>query len=300
MTDLRVRVPATSANLGPGFDSFGVALPLVADFELRPARTWSVSVEGDGEGIPTGEDNLFVRAARATASAAGRLLAAHLVTQRSAIPLARGLGSSAAAIVGGCVAANAVLGDPLDRRTLLRIASDVEGHADNVAAALYGAFTLTLPTDDGPSATRLAFPSAWRICLFIPSQSLSTEEARAVLPQSVSRADAVFNLSHAAALIAAVLRADGPLLSLAMEDRLHQPARLRLVPALEEIVASARAAGAFGAALSGAGPSVIAVAPARLAPRVIAAMEDAAAGAGAGGRARVLRVRAAGATVHRS
>jgi len=300
MTDLRVRVPATSANLGPGFDSFGVALPLVADFELRPARTWSVSVEGDGEGIPTGEDNLFVRAARATASAAGRLLAAHLVTQRSAIPLARGLGSSAAAIVGGCVAANAVLGDPLDRRTLLRIASDVEGHADNVAAALYGAFTLALPTDDGPSATRLAFPSAWRICLFIPSQSLSTEEARAVLPQSVSRADAVFNLSHAAALIAAVLRADGPLLSLAMEDRLHQPARLRLVPALEEIVASARAAGAFGAALSGAGPSVIAVAPARLAPRVIAAMEDAAAGAGAGGRARVLRVRAAGATVHRS
>ena len=300
MTDLRVRVPATSANLGPGFDSFGVALPLVADFELRPARTWSVSVEGDGEGIPTGEDNLFVRAARATASAAGRLLAAHLVTQRSAIPLARGLGSSAAAIVGGCVAANAVLGDPLDRRTLLRIASDVEGHADNVAAALYGAFTLALPTDDGPSATRLAFPSAWRICLFIPSQSLSTEAARAVLPQSVSRADAVFNLSHAAALIAAVLRADGPLLSLAMEDRLHQPARLRLVPALEEIVASARAAGAFGAALSGAGPSVIAVAPARLAPRVIAAMEDAAAGAGAGGRARVLRVRAAGATVHRS
>ena len=300
MTDLRVRVPATSANLGPGFDSFGVALPLVADFELRPARTWSVSVEGDGEGIPTGEDNLFVRAARATASEAGRLLAAHLVTQRSAIPLARGLGSSAAAIVGGCVAANAVLGDPLDRRTLLRIASDVEGHADNVAAALYGAFTLTLPTDDGPSATRLAFPSAWRICLFIPSQSLSTEEARAVLPQSVSRADAVFNLSHAAALIAALLRADGPLLSLAMEDRLHQPARLRLVPALDEIVASARAAGAFGAALSGAGPSVIAVAPARLAPRVIAAMEDAAAGAGAGGRARVLRVRAAGATVHRS
>jgi len=300
MTDLRVRVPATSANLGPGFDSFGVALPLVADFELRPARTWSVSVEGDGEGIPTGEDNLFVRAARATASEAGRLLAAHLVTQRSAIPLARGLGSSAAAIVGGCVAANAVLGDPLDRRTLLRIASDVEGHADNVAAALYGAFTLTLPTDDGPSATRLAFPSAWRICLFIPSQSLSTEEARAVLPQSVSRADAVFNLSHAAALIAALLRADGPLLSLAMEDRLHQPARLRLVPALDEIVGSARAAGAFGAALSGAGPSVIAVAPARLAPRVIAAMEDAAAGAGAGGRARVLRVRAAGATVHRS
>jgi homoserine kinase len=300
MTDLRVRVPATSANLGPGFDSFGLALPLCADFEVRPARSWSVVVDGDGDGIPTGEDNLFVRAARATASAAGQSLGAHQVTQRSAIPLARGLGSSAAAIVGGCVAANAALGDPLDRRTLLRIASEVEGHADNVAAALYGAFTLTLPTDDGPAATRLAFPSAWRICLFIPSGSLSTEQARAILPSSVTRADAVFNLSHAAALIAALLRADGALLSLAMEDRLHQPARLRLVPALDDIVGAARAAGAFGAALSGAGPSVIAVAPARLAPRVIAAMEEAAAAAGAGGRARLLRVRAAGATVHRA
>lgn len=297
---LRVRVPATSANLGPGFDSFGVALPLVADFDLRPARTWSVSVEGDGDGVPTGEDNLFVVAARATAAAAGASLPAHHVSQRSAIPLARGLGSSAAAIVGGCVAANAALGNPLDRRTLLRVASEVEGHADNVAAALYGAFTLTLPTEDGPAATRLAFPSGWRVCLFIPSQSLSTEQARSVLSPSVTRADAVFNLSHAAALIAALLRADGALLSLAMEDRLHQPARRRLVPALDAIVAASRAAGAFGAALSGAGPSILAVAPARLAPRVIAAMEEAAAAAGAGGRARVLRVRAAGATVERA
>ena len=299
MTDLRVRVPATSANLGPGFDSFALALPLCADFEVRPARAWSVSVDGDGEGIPAGDDNLFVRGARATAAAAGAAVAAQHVTQRSAIPLARGLGSSAAAIVGGCVAANALLGDPLDRRTLLRVASEVEGHADNVAAALYGAFTLTLPTDHGPVATRLAFPSAWRVCLFVPSRSLSTEKARGVLPVSVSRADAVFNLSHASALIAAVLRADGALLSLAMQDRLHQPARLRLVPALDDIVAAARGAGAFGAALSGAGPSVIAVAPARLAPRVIGAMEEAAEGAGAGGRARVLRVRAAGATVQR-
>lgn len=297
MTELRVRVPATSANLGPGFDSFGLALPLVADFDLRPARSWSVSIEGEGGGIPTGEDNLFVVAARATAAAARTSLPSQHVTQRSAIPLARGLGSSAAAIVGGCVAANALLGEPLDRRTLLRVASEVEGHADNVAAALYGAFTLTLPTDHGPAATRLAFPSAWRVCLFIPSESLSTEQARGVLSSSVTRADAVFNLSHAAALIAALLRADGALLSLAMDDRLHQPARLRLVPALTDIVAAARAAGAFGAALSGAGPSVLAVAPARLAPRVIAAMEEAAAGSGAGGRGRVLRVRAAGATV---
>lgn len=297
MTELRVRVPASSANLGPGFDSFAVALPLLAEFDTKPARAWSVAA--DGEGLPRGDDNLFVVAARATAKAARAELVPQHVTQRSAIPVGRGLGSSAAAIVGGCAAANALLGAPLDRRTLLRVASEVEGHADNVAAALYGAFTLTLPGDHGPTTTRLAFPRAWRICLFVPSAQLSTREARAVLQRMVSREDAVFNLAHAAALVAALLRADGALLSLAMEDRLHQPARLALVPALGEIAAAARAAGAFGAALSGAGPSVLAIAPARLAPRVVAAMEESAAAAGSPGRARMLRARAAGATVHR-
>jgi homoserine kinase len=297
VSDLRIRVPASSANLGPGFDSFALALPLLAEFELRPAKAWSVAVDGDGQGIPAGDDNLFVVAARATAKAAGRELVAQHVTQRSAIPIARGLGSSAAAIVGGAVAANALLGEPFDRRTLLRIASEVEGHADNVAAALYGAFTVALPDDGGPVATRLVFPRTWRICLLIPGRPLSTEEARAILPSQVSRDDAVFNVAHAAALIAAVMRSDGALLALAMADRLHQPARTKLVPALGEIIAAAREAGAFGAALSGAGPSVLAVAPARLAARVVSAMEEAAEAAGVPGRGRVVRVRAAGAQV---
>jgi homoserine kinase len=297
MSELRVRVPATSANLGPGFDSFAVALPLLAEFELRPAKTWSVTIEGDGQGIPADDENLFVVSARAAARTANRELIPQHVTQRSAIPSARGLGSSAAAIVGGVVAANALLGEPFDRRTLLRIASEVEGHADNVAAALYGAFTVALPDEGGPVATRLVFPRTWRVCLLIPGRPLSTEEARAVLPAQVSRDDAVFNVAHAAALIAAVMRSDGALLALAMVDRLHQAARTELVPALGEIIAAAREAGAFGAALSGAGPSVLAVAPTRLAPRVVAAMEEAAASAGVPGRGRVVRVRAAGAQV---
>jgi homoserine kinase len=299
LSELRVRVPATSANLGPGFDSFAVALPLLAEFELRPAKTWSVTVEGDGQGIPADDQNLFVVSARAAARSANRELVPQHVTQRSAIPNARGLGSSAAAIVGGVVAANALLGEPFDRRTLLRIASEVEGHADNVAAALYGAFTVALPDEGGPVATRLVFPRMWRICLLIPGRPLSTEEARAVLPAQVSRDDAVFNVAHAAALIAAVMRSDGALLALAMVDRLHQAARTELVPALGEIIAAAREAGAFGAALSGAGPSVLAVAPTRLAPRVVSAMEEAAATAGVPGRGRVVRVRAAGAQVLR-
>lgn len=298
MSELRVRAPATSANLGPGFDSFAIALPLLAEFELRPARTWSVAYESDGEGMPADPaDDLFVTAARAAAKAAKAHLAPQHVTQRSAIPLGRGLGSSAAAIAGGVAAANAILGEPLDRRTLLRVASEVEGHPDNVAAALYGGMTVALPTGEGPAVVRAAFPRAWRICVLVPKRRLTTKEARAALPASVSRADAVFNLSHAAALVAAILRADGALLSLAMRDRLHEPARARLVPGLEEVTAAARAAGAFGAALSGAGPAVIAVAPARLAPRVVAAMEEAAESSGSSARARVLRVRAAGVQV---
>ena len=292
---MKVRVPASSANLGPGFDSFAIALPLLAEFELRPARAWSVN--GADDGVPLGDENLFVVAARAVAKAAGANLPAQHVEQRSAIPIARGLGSSAAAIVGGAVAANALLGDPLDRRSLLGVASEVEGHADNVAAALYGGLTIALPDAGGPVATRITFPRGWRVCVFIPGTSLATEKARGILPPQVSRADAVFNLAHAAALVAAVLRSDGALLSLAMNDRLHQPMRTSLVPALAEIIAAARGAGAFGAALSGAGPSVLAIAPVRLAPRVLSAMEETAAAHGVGGRGRALRVRAAGAQV---
>lgn len=292
---MKVRVPASSANLGPGFDSFAIALPLLAEFELRPARAWSVN--GADDGVPPGDENLFVVAARAVAKAAGANVPAQHVEQRSAIPIARGLGSSAAAIVGGAVAANALLGDPLDRRSLLGVASEIEGHADNVAAALYGGLTIALPDGGGPVATRITFPRGWRVCVFIPGTSLATDKARGILPPQVSRADAVFNLAHAAALVAAVLRSDGALLSLAMNDRLHQPLRTSLVPALAEIIAAARGAGAFGAALSGAGPSVLAIAPVRLAPRVLSAMEETAAAHGVGGRGRALRVRAAGAQV---
>ena len=292
---MRIRVPASSANLGPGFDAFAVALPLLAEFELRPARAWSMAAAGDG--VPQDEENLFVVAARAVGVAAGAGLPAQHVEQRSAIPIGRGLGSSAAAIVGGAVAANALLGEPLDRRSVLRVASEVEGHADNVAAALYGGLTIALPEDGGPVATRIAFPRTWRACVFIPTNALATKDARMVLGDLVPRVDAVFNIAHAAALVAAVLRSDGALLSLAMSDRLHQPARTSLVPALAEIIAAARDAGAFGAALSGAGPSVLAIAPVRLAPRVVSAMEETAAAHDVGGRGRVLRVRAAGAQI---
>jgi homoserine kinase len=295
MTELRVRVPATSANLGPGFDSFAVALPLLAEFDVRVMRGYEVRVEGDGDGVPTGASNLVAVAARATAKAAKQQLQGLHVVQRSTIPTARGLGSSAAAIVAGCVAANEVLGRPLDRRSLLRTAAAVEGHPDNVAAALLGGFTIAAPSNEGPFAMSLAFPRAWRTVVFVPERKLSTHQARSVLPRQVARADAVFNLAHTALFVAAVLRKDGTLLRAAMRDRLHEPARLRLVPALDFIAGAARAAGAFGAVLSGAGPSVLAIAPARLAPRVASAMAAVAEEEGWPGEASVMRVRAAGA-----
>jgi homoserine kinase len=295
MSDLRIRVPATSANLGPGFDAFAIALPLLAEFEVRRARGYEVRVDGDGAGIPSGSANLVVIAARATAKAAKTHLEGLHVVQRSDIPLARGLGSSAAAIVAGCVAANEVLGRPLDRQSLLRTAAAVEGHPDNVAAALLGGFTIAAGSRDGPIATRLAFPRGWRVVVYVPERTLSTKSSRAVLPRRVARADAVFNLAHSALFVAAVLRNDGPLLTIAMHDRLHEPTRLRLVPALDFIARAARRAGAFGAVLSGAGPSVLAIAPARLAPRVAAAMTAVAEEEEWAGETHVMRVRAAGA-----
>lgn len=299
MSELRLRVPATSANLGPGFDAFALALPLLAEFEVRSGRGYEIRIEGDGDGIPTGRANLVLVAARATAKAAKQQLTGLHVTQRSAIPTARGLGSSAAAIVAGCIAANALLGHPLDRRTLLRTAADVEGHPDNVAAALLGGFTIAVPSSDGPIAASFAFPRKWRTVIYVPGRSLSTLEARAVLPKRVARADAIFNLAHASLFVASVLRGDGTLLRTAMRDRLHEPARLRLIPALDFVGRAARAAGAFGAVLSGAGPSVLAVAPTRLAERVAAAMTAVGEEESWPGTAYVLRVRTIGAQVRR-
>ena len=295
MKALRVRVPATSANLGPGFDAFALALPLLAEFEVRTSRGYEVRIEEDGDGIPSGASNLVVVAARATAKAARQQLAGLQIVQRSSIPTARGLGSSAAAVVAGCVAANEVLGRPLDRQSLLRTAARVEGHPDNVAAALMGGFTIAAPSNEGPLATSLAFPRAWRAVIFVPERRLSTHQARSVLPRRVARADAVFNLAHTALFVAAVLRKDGTLLRMAMHDRLHEPARMRLVPALDFVGRAARAAGAFGAVLSGAGPSVLAIAPTRLAPRVAAAMAAVGEEEGWLGAAHVMRVRAIGA-----
>jgi homoserine kinase len=211
------------------------------------------------------------------------------------IPAARGLGSSAAAWVGGLLAGNALLGAPLTRETVLRLAARSEGHPDNVAAAVFGGLTISCATPDGVTAIPLPVPPSLAWVVLVPGVTSSTAEARALLPAAVPRADAVFNVQRVALLLASLQAGRPAALATALDDRLHQPYRLKLFPWMPEVAAAARAAGALGCVLSGAGPSLLAVV-AGDGHAVGRAMEAALRGAGLPGAARVLDVDAAGAT----
>ncbi len=257
-----VRVPATIANWGPAFDALGVAVTVYNTVQAQASPSPSVYVGGYGaETLPADSTNLVYRAAAAVAQRTGQR-ANFSVRCHNTIPPGRGLGSSAAAIVGGAVAANEVLGRPLGRDDLLDLVWRLEGHPDNVAPALLGGAVLTVVTDDGLRWTRIV-PS-WDVALVVavPEFAVATERARAVLPTHVPFADAVANVSRSAWLVAAMLTGRPELLATAMEDRLHQPYRRSLVPGMQEVFTAARRAGAYAAALCGSGPSVLAVAPA--------------------------------------
>jgi homoserine kinase len=294
---VHVRVPATSANLGPGFDALGLALMLHNDVTAVEADTVTVRVQGEGAGrLPTGGDNVIARGVRLAYEAAGRSFKGCAITCVNRIPTARGLGSSAAAWVGGLVAGNALLGEPLSREALLTLAARAEGHPDNVAAALLGGLTVSCATATGVSALTLPVPRGLTWVALIPSISSSTAQARAVLPASVPREDAVFNVQRVALLLAAFQVGRLDALPTALDDRLHQPYRRVLFPWMDAIAAAARAAGALGCVLSGAGPSLLA-AVAGDGHAVARAMEAALAAAGLAGTARPLPVDSAGATV---
>ena len=257
--NVRVRVPATSANLGPGFDALGLALALHNDVELAEADAVTVAVAGEGaDQLSRDASNVVVRGARLVFHEVGRPFKGLVVSCVNRIPLSRGLGSSAAAWLGGLAGANALLGSPLDRPALLTLATGAEGHPDNVAAALLGGLTVAAETATGVVAVRLPTPAALRWVVAVPSLMSSTAEARAVLPSHVSRADAVFNVQRVALLLASLQADRLDLLRDAMDDRLHQPYRLKLFPWMSEVAAAARAAGALGCVLSGAGPCLLA------------------------------------------
>ena len=293
---VHVRVPATSANLGPGFDALGLALALHNEIVAEEADGVTVKIDGEGaDRLARDGGNVVARGVRLAYEAAGRGFKGCALQCVNRIPTARGLGSSAAAWVGGLVAGNALLGSPLSREALLALAARAEGHPDNVAAAVFGGLTVSCATADGVTAVTLPVTGSLAWVVLVPEVTSGTAEARALLPRSIPREDAVFNVQRVALLLADLQTALPAALTVALEDRLHQPYRLKLFPWMPEIAAAARAAGALGCVLSGAGPSLLAVV-AGDGTSVARAMEEAARRAGVPGKARALDVDAAGAT----
>jgi homoserine kinase len=284
---LRISVPASSANLGPGFDCLAVALELRNEVVVRHAAGGDVRVTAEGEGadgIPSGPSNLFVRAF----AAAGTEAAGLSVAMRNRIPLARGLGSSAATIAAGVAAGLAWRGD--GDGGALPLAAQLEGHPDNVAAALLGGVTVAWTAAGGARALRLSDPPVDLVCV-VAAEELSTARARAALPAQVAHADAVHTAGRAALLVAALERGQTDAIADALDDRLHEPYRAPLVPLLAAVRDRIAGSAALGATLSGAGPSVLVWCERGGAEPVAAAL------AGLGARVLPLAVAADGVTV---
>jgi homoserine kinase len=253
-----VRVPGSSANLGPGFDALGMALDLYLDCRFRPAAELRICAHGrDASLISTGEDNLIWQTALRVACDVNRQMPPIELEIINDIPIGKGLGSSAAALTAGVVIASEILGLGWDPHRVLDEAAQIEGHPDNVAACVLGALVASAIDSDGRArAVRMDLNPHYGVAVVVPDYILPTSEARRVLPDSYSRADAVFNVQRSAMLIVALATGVTSAFPTALEDRMHQPYRLPLVPGLEEVV-NLRAPGLLGCALSGAGPSIL-------------------------------------------
>ncbi len=267
-----VRVPASSANLGPGYDAMAAAVSL--HLELEVEETGEFSLDPGGLEVSTGRDNLLVRAFESLHSADG--IAFRL---RSEIPLARGLGSSAAAIVAGLFAADHLFELALSKQEMLARATEIEGHPDNVAAAIYGGFVVCGEgPDGGPMAARFDPPEGLEGIVVIPPEEVSTKLAREAIPAEVPLADAVANVSAAALLVLGLRSADLDLVARGLHDHIHQPRRRDLYPRSMEIVDASTELGALGATISGAGPTVLVWTTWQDAGNVVAALEERCAG----------------------
>ncbi len=249
-----VRVPASSANLGPGYDVLAAALSL--ELELEVTETGEFTVDASPDEVPLDRSNLCVRAFEHLHPADGLRFEI-----RSQVPLARGLGSSAAAIVAGLVAADHMFELGLERETIYAHAVELEGHPDNVAAALYGGFVLCpSPEADGaalPAPVRIEPPEGLEAVLVLPDETVPTAEARAAMPAAVPITDAVANVAAASQLVLGIERSDLTLIARGLADRLHQPARRPLYERSMDLLARARELGAIGATISGAGPALM-------------------------------------------
>ena len=299
-----VRVPGTSANCGPGFDCLGLATTIYNYLDLTLLHGNKIVVEAAGEGaenIPRGKRNLTWQAVQRLLQEVGREtdFKGAIIRTKNNVPISRGLGSSSTAIVGGLVAANEILGAPLTRQELLKLATELEGHPDNVAPALFGGFTVSV-MDKGAVQTFSFQPRIkLKLIVAVPDFELSTRLARKVLPKNISMKDAIFNVSRASMLIAALVEGREDLLPLAFDDALHQPYRKKLVPGMTEVFEAAKAAGALGAAISGAGSCLIAFTTTRsgLEEKISSAMVEEFKAHGVKSKALILNVDKRGAKV---
>lgn len=253
-----VRVPASSANLGPGFDALGVALGIYLQCRFRKSESLSIRASGrDAESISTGADNLIWQTAVAVAENARMPISPIELEIANEIPIGKGLGSSAAALTAGVVIADSLLGLGWKPLRILDEAARLEGHPDNVAACVLGSIVASAIDAGGVArAVRVELPRRFGIAIVVPDFVLPTSKARGVLPDCYSREDAIFNVQRAALLVAALATGSITAFPTALEDRFHQPYRVRLVPGLDDIL-KLRAPGLLGCALSGAGPSIL-------------------------------------------
>lgn len=263
-----VKVPATTANLGPGFDCLGLALPLYNEItveeQVMPGSGIEINIIEDSEtfdtlSIPKDENNIVYKAIELLYNFVGQSVSDIKITIKTNIPVTRGLGSSASVIVGGLVAANELLGRPADKAVILSIASEVEGHPDNVAPAIFGGFCLSCMENDGSvSYSKIPWPSDWKLTVIIPDYELDTKIARSVLPSNISIKDAAFNIRKCAMLVDSVYRQDAESMKKCLKDKLHQPYREQLIKGFKELSEFLENKDdILGCVISGAGPTIL-------------------------------------------
>lgn len=268
-----VKVPATTANIGPGFDCLGMALPVYNTITIEetvlPGTGVEINVLADNDSIdqlsldhvPSDENSIVYKAVELLYNSIGQSPSELKINIHSNIPVARGLGSSSSVIVGALIAANELLGRPADEIALLSIACEIEGHPDNITPAIVGGLVISSQEEDGSVVYRkLEWPSEWAVTVCVPDFELSTDIARSVLPKEVPMKDAIFNAKRLAMFVQAVHTKDSELMKLALQDRLHQPYRMKLVPGLDKIIDNLRHFdNVLGCVLSGAGSSILVI-----------------------------------------
>ncbi len=260
---ISVQTPATIANLGCGFDCFGLALPvyntITIEETIMPGSGIEINIlDTDSTNVPTDKNNIAYKAIELLYNFVGQTPGELKITIKTGIPVAKGMGSSASVIVGGLIAANELLGRPADETVLLSIANEIEGHPDNTTPAFVGGMTISIVDDAGAVKYRkLPWPKDWKIMVCVPDFELATDISRSVLPECFPKKDVVYNLRRASLFVDAVYNKDEELMKLAMTDRIHQPYRMKLVPGMDAIMDNLKhKENVLGCVLAGAGPSV--------------------------------------------